>query len=331
MSGNTTCLYNFSPDNNQKFILLVIVTPIICLVGLIGNILSILTYTRPNLRCCNSGYLVAIAVSDTITITTATALYPVEIAVEYYQLVGLSRVWHAYINVVYTLSNMGPFMSVYMTIGATLERLFCTKHIKLHTKLYAGNRKYIGYLLVMVFSISLNLGKYWEFEARVRPQCENLSRYYVIPTELAMTSASFQFYSFWLYTLTSCIFPFLCLCVMNIQIANSTTVVEEIGSRSILNLALIAHYTNRISRMRKHQVNKVIIMIVVAFLIFNLPGVILSVWELIDLEYLAIHWSFYGFFKDAINMLTVTSASVNFFIYLGFDSKFRKNLCRLCV
>lgn len=327
--NNINCLYQKDPDNYMKFIMLIVITPIICIVGIIGNLLSILTYTRPSLSGCNSFFLVAIAVSDMITITTAAAIYPVEIIIEYFQLINLSRLWHSYINVVYTLSNTGPFLSVYMTIVATMERFICTKCPAWHNTLYNGNRMFIGIVFVVIFSIALNIGKYWEFELHIREECDNLARYYLQPSNLALESTSFQFYSFWLYTSTCCILPFLCLFVMNVIIARSANAVENVGRQYVLTAPFAAHFSKRIIDMRKHQMNKVVVMIVLAFLIFNLPGVILSVWEFVSLDFLTTHWSFYGFFKDAINILTVISASVNFFIYLGFDCKFRETLSGL--
>lgn len=79
-------------------------------------------------------------------------------------------------------------------------------------------------------------------------------------------------------------------------------------------------------RQQKKEANKVLVVVVFVFLICNFPGVILSLIEHIDMQFLSANPSLYGFYKDAITILAMVNAAGNFLIYVGYAHDFRLTL-----
>lgn len=186
LTGNG-CDYSVSSDIRAKFGLLVVVTPAIYLLGLTANSLSIWVFTRPHMRCPNNWYLTALSFSDILILSTAVALYTVEVLIDYYSILSLASMWYTYIRYVYTLSHICQVASIYLTVAATVERWIAMARPHLYDKLCGGHSTSVAILTVILASVGFCLVKYWEFEVHQRPYCNNLARYYVALSAIADT------------------------------------------------------------------------------------------------------------------------------------------------
>lgn len=268
-----------TPNLWVKFVMLVLATPVICLVGVMGNLLSILAYTRPEMRCSVNWYLVGIAGADILILTTAATIYPVEVFMEYYEVASLSKAWHGYINYMYTLSNMGPLASVYLTMAATLERWVAMRYPEYYERLCGGKKTSGVILSIAILSMAVNLGKFWEFEAIEKHNCTGIARYHLSLTWESENSDAFRFYSIWLSNFVTCVLPFFFLLTMNTLIVTAS-VPKLIGRYDQTVLLPIRPFVNRhfrwVRQSRRKRGNKVVVTVVFAFLIFNFPGQIVN-------------------------------------------------------
>ena len=306
------------------------------IVGILGDVCSILVLSRPKLQDCFHQLLIALAAFDILYILCGGINYTVrafEFKSDIYTI--------AFPHFIYPFANIGLCGTIFMTVAISIER-FLGICYPLH--LPPHNRKSWFYILpVLVLAILVNIPKFlesevtWYYEGNaienLKVQVGNVTvldipqwvpTYHVTP--LRRNSEYMKYYIVYFRMFLTAIIPLILMVFLNLRIIIDigTIKVKSFGSssrwRSELNLFII------------------LLCIVITFCCCHTPRVIIDMWEFsnlnniimcIDLKktnpnenFLPPTWI--RCLTHVSHTMSILNSSVNFLIYSFVGHTFRR-------
>jgi len=322
-SNNTTITYldcwNFesqdeirSLETDIRFMLEGVLLPIIGMLGIVGNSLSlhVLLCFNLELKPVYQQLLSSLVVWDLIFIALSIPLFSlVHIFPRSYAL----NIFPWVVPYLYPLTQIAQQGSVYSTLAVALERYLAVCRPSSYIPAEAG---YILMILIIFFTFLFNLPRFFELKTLSLPHCKYVT---VEPTVLRLSPA----YST-ITMVSSVVFlniiPFICLIFINKQIYS--VIQQKIKILETLNKR----------KRRDITVSLVLVFIVVIFLICNSLKTCLNLYELSitmkgkELKDELDKDKIFRALSILSNVLIVFNSSINFLIYLFKDPKFQKAL-----
>ncbi|KAL1131579.1 hypothetical protein AAG570_011193 [Ranatra chinensis] len=285
------------------------------ILGILGNVISMIILSRPQMRSSINYLLTGLARSDTVLILTSVFLFGLPPVYKYTRtplLFGYYfRVYPLLSPVVYPLALIAQTVSVYLTLTVTLERFVAVCHPLRARSLctYGRARLYVG--LIIVFSTLYNLSRFWEvtLERRFDPEY-NMTVYTPVASPLRNNQVYISLYIHWLYLLFIYFLPFSCLAILNSAIYRQVRRANK--------------ERQRLSRLQKKEIGlaTMLLIVVVVFVLCNVLALVTNVLE-----------AFYGIILDRMvktsNLLVTINSSVNFVIYVIYGEKFKRVFLKL--
>jgi len=309
------------------------------LIGILGDICSILVLSRPKLQDCFHQLLIALASFDILYIVCGGVNYTLrafEFKSDVYTL--------AFPHFIYPFANIGMCGTIFMTVAISIER-FLGICYPLH--LPPHNRKSWFYIIpVTILAIIVNIPKFleseviWYFEGNaienLKVQVKNITvqdipqwvpTYHV--TALRRNSDYMKYYIVYFRMFTTAIIPLILMVFLNFRIIIDirSVKVKSFGSRwrSELNLFII------------------LLCIVITFCCCHTPRIIIDMWEFsnlnsiimcIDLKktnpnqnFLPPTWV--SCLTHISHSMSILNSSVNFLIYSFVGHTFRGEFFRM--
>ncbi|BFZ04128.1 hypothetical protein BsWGS_07167 [Bradybaena similaris] len=211
---------------DMHFVMSAIVGPIICCFGMIGNILSIITWCRPGMCSSTGRYLTGQAVADLAVLLMFllcdSALYwnaELKYSLSY-------GIFFSYIG--YPLFFLSIVLSIWITVGVTIDRYIMVCWITKSKQLCSLTRANIGLALITVNAFLINLPHFATFTV-VYP--DSTDHNHNSSTTPAMRTQTFkmtefgagsggQFYEFWIHCIILILIPWVSVLTLNIMIIN---------------------------------------------------------------------------------------------------------------
>lgn len=306
------------------------------LIGIIGNVISVLVLLRPKLRDCFHQLLIALAFFDTLYIICGGINYTVrafEIRMDLYTI--------TFPHFFYPFANIGMCGTIFMTVAISLER-FLGICYPLH--LPPQNRKSWFYIVpVIILALMINLTKFFESEVfwfsdfkaieRLRKESPNITVEDIpiwVPqlkkTALRADKNYIKFYILYFRMFVNGILPLIAIIFLNIRVMYDlkTAKIQRFGSKR---------------RLRK-ELNRYIILlcIVVTFFCCHIPRILVDIYEFSHLEdivscnekkkdnpflnYLPPTWV--DCLSSAGHSMSILNSSVSFIIYSFVGHNFRR-------
>ncbi|TRY70678.1 hypothetical protein TCAL_05430 [Tigriopus californicus] len=321
---------------------------IISLIGLCGNSISIWILCSKAMQSIFNRLLIVLAIFDNMYL-----IFSVLDSIRHEH--GTVNVhYYLFANVLYPLHNASLTGSIYMTVVLAFERYLAVSHpISYHNSVNSGPHwiRITRYVLpVLIFSVLFNLPKFFELHAYESASQrtvllgngslvnQTLLNVQIAPTSLRLNEDYIFYYQNNARLLVTAIVPFFALLIFNYGI------YQAVGRRKHgLNQVRGGNNNNNQSlQTNAAEENRQAIMlfaIVIFFLIFNLPRNFLSLNEVLSFaqvkeDYmrgckgLALWILLVGTLS---HLLLVVNSSMNFFLYCGMSTTFRKELKhRLC-
>lgn len=210
MESSATELYRFITNG--------ILLNVIGFFGILGNIISMIILSRPQMRSSINYLLIGLARIDIALILTSillfglTGIYPYTGAMFTYYF----YVYPHIVPVVYPLASMVQTASVYLTLTVSLERFVAVCHPLRARSLCTCGRAKLYVVGIMIFSVVYNLPKF--FEATIQSEWypdENITVYCVKPTEFRQNDLYVRIYIHWCYLIFIYLLPFISLAILN--------------------------------------------------------------------------------------------------------------------
>lgn len=276
-------------------------------IGIFGNIITILVLSRPRMRNSINHLLIGLAISDLLVLITAilmvglAAIYPYTGRIKIYNY----NIYPFLLIVVLPFANIAQTASTYMTLLVSLERYIAVCYPLKARSLCTKKHAKFCMLIVAAFSILYNGVKFFElqlvegydsdFGAFYCPRASTLRRdpYYI------------NIYIHWMYLVVINIIPLSAITFFNLQIFMRVKTVNRM------------RYQLTQREMQDIKLTSMLFAVVAVFLICNSPAVLSNIYE--------------SFFTNNIddrlvkisNFMIALSSSVNFIIYVVLVKKFR--------
>ncbi|XP_014284854.1 FMRFamide receptor [Halyomorpha halys] len=285
------------------------------ILGIMGNIISMVILSRPQMRSSINYLLTGLARCDTVLILTSMFLFGLPALYKYTSTPFLAgyyfRVYPFLSPIVYPLALIAQTVSVYLTLTVTLERFVAVCHPLQARSLCTYGRARLYVILIIIFSTLYNLSRFWEvtLETEFIPS-HNITIYTPVPSELRNNHVYISVYIHWLYLLFIYFLPFSCLAVLNAAIYRQVRKANQ--------------ERQRLSRLQKKEIGlaTMLLCVVFVFVLCNILALVANVLE-----------AFYGIILDRMvklsNLLVTINSSVNFIIYVIFGEKFKRLFLKL--
>ncbi|XP_055644320.1 FMRFamide receptor [Toxorhynchites rutilus septentrionalis] len=306
----STCYYALewgSETTAFEFWVSGIIMNAVALLGILGNILSMVILSRPQMRSSINYLLIGLARCDTVVILTSMllfgipAIYPYTGYLFYYY-----YVIHPVISpVVYPLAMTVQTASVYLTLTVTLERYVAVCHPLRARALCTYGRARIYVIAILILSLLYNLPRFWEVTVSSFDHPDYKGAYCVSASALRTHDLYIKVYVHWMYTVFIYLLPFSAISFFNAMIYQQVRKANR--------------ERQRLSRSEKREIGlaTMLICVVIVFLLCNLPAMVINIME-------AVYSDINDYLVKTSNLLVTINSSVNFIIYVIFGEKFKR-------
>ncbi|KAG8189545.1 hypothetical protein JTE90_008505 [Oedothorax gibbosus] len=279
------------------------------LLGMAGNVISLVILSRPEMRSSVNCGLQALAFFDTILLVSSITMLGLHKLG--YRMMLLHRYtfeFYPYVVLIaYPVGLIAQTGSVWITVGVTVERWVAVRH-PLRARFLCTHTRAKGFCLgVLIFALAYNVPRFWEID--VVKTADDV--YVAKPTDFRMNKLYLEVYYIWLYLFVMYFIPFLTLAVLNVSIWNAV----RRASRD----------RQRLTRRERKEMGlaTMLVCVVAVFFVCNILALFCNVLEMLELYIPAL--------VRVSNLLVTFNSSVNFAIYCIFGEKFRKVFLRMCL
>lgn len=286
-----------------------ILIPIIALVGIIGNTLTILVLWRREMKSTTIYFLRTLVVTDMgIICGGVMGLSIIAVTQRDPDMWRFNDVVypHIYTPINYLVMTL-QMINVWVTVAVTVERYIAICHPFRSVRLLKKRNAFIMIGSICVTSVLYNIPRCLAYTVHSEP-CPHGTCYSVISSDFGKTIFFTDWFSIWLYLCIIYIIPFVILSVLN-----SLLIIE------LMRMRRRRLVTNERENSETNM-SVVLVLIVVVFIICQTPGLV-SQFQFFDPMVLLK-------FTCISNTLFILNSSVNFLIYTAVGKKFRKVLLK---
>lgn len=306
----TICKDVYSPDSEEmrfQFWVSAVLLSGVALFGILGNILSMVILSRPQMKSSISAVLFGLAACDTLLLVTSVLLFSLPTVYPYTgHLFGYYYVWYPKLTLfIFPMAMAAQTASTYLTITVSFER-FLVVYFPLQSRRWLNyERARIYVILILLFSFIYNIPRFFEPMVLEDQHPTYGTIYCIAGTALRNHDVYINFYVHWMYLIFICFIPFATLSFFNIMIYRQ---IRKANKERL-----------RISRSEKREISlaMMLICVVIVFLVCNILALVLNMLE-----------AFYNITLDNVNqisnLLVTINSSVNFIIYVIFGEKFKR-------
>lgn len=287
------------------------------LLGILGNIISMIILSRPQMKSSINYLLIGLARVDTVLIITSILMFGLSGVYPYTgQLFTYYYVVYPHIvPVIYPLSMATQTASAYLTLTVTLERFVAVCHPLRARSLCTYGRARVYVVVIIIFSFVYNFPKV--FEASIKSEWyedENLTVYCIRPTEFRSNDVYVNVYVHWCYLIFMYAVPFGSLAVLN------AAIYKQVRKANM--------ERQRLSRLQRREIGlaTMLLFVVLVFFICNLLPLVNNIIESFHIQLDQI--TKVHIIKTS-NLFVTINSSVNFIIYVIFGEKFQRLFLRL--
>ncbi|XP_067004373.2 FMRFamide receptor [Anabrus simplex] len=313
--NSTSCSWSITLGGIElyEFVTNGVMLNLIGVFGILGNIISMIILSRPQMKSSINYLLIWLARCDTVLIITSMLLFGLPAIYTYTGTLFtyFYRVYPNLVPVVYPTALIAQTVSVYLTLTVTLERFVAVCHPLQARSLCTYGRARLYVMMIIICSTLYNLPRFWEAQ-RVLYFNEdyNITVYDVKPTSLRTNHIYISVYIHWLYMIFLYFLPFSFLAVLN------TAIYRQVRKAN--------KERQRLSRLQKKEIGlaTMLLCVVIVFFLCNILALVNNVIE-----------AFYCISIDQLvktsNLLITINSSVNFVIYVIFGEKFKRLFLKL--
>lgn len=203
-----------------EFIAYGVLLNLIGFMGIIGNVISMIILSRPQMRSSINYLLIGLARCDTVLIVTSIFLFGLPAIYQYTKTDLLYsyqyKIYPYLCLIVFPVALIAQTVSVYLTLTVTLERFVAVCHPLQARSLCTYGRARLYVVLIIIFSTMYNLSRFWEITVvEMYNEETNSTVYMPQSSELRRNKIYISVYIHWLYMVFIYFLPFSCLAVLN--------------------------------------------------------------------------------------------------------------------
>ncbi|KAH8262031.1 hypothetical protein KR038_005952 [Drosophila bunnanda] len=295
-------------DNKIEFWVCGVILNIVSVLGILGNIISMIILSRPQMRSSINYLLIGLARCDTLLIVTSMLVFGIPAIYPYtgYTFFYYNNIYPFIAPAVFPIGLIAQTASIYMTFTVTLERYVAVCHPLKARALCTYGRAKIYFIVCVCFAVAYNMIRFWEVVTiSYTDPATNVVFHCVIPSKMRRSEAYINIYIHWCYLIVSYIIPFLTLAILNCLIYRQVKRANR--------------ERQRLSRSERREIGlaTMLLCVVIVFFMLNFLPLVLNTLE-----------AFYSTIDHNItkisNLMITINSSVNFLIYIIFGEKFKR-------
>ncbi|XP_011506266.1 PREDICTED: FMRFamide receptor-like [Ceratosolen solmsi marchali] len=295
-------------DGFVEFLIYGLLLNTVSLLGILGNAISTIVLSRPQMKSSINYLLIGLATCDTVLILLAVLVYglPGIYAYTGYLFHYKFLVYPKIVRYLYPLSTTAHMATVYLTLTVTMERYVAVCHPLKARSLCTYGRARTAIFAIGLFSVIYNLPKLWEVELSEELHWKyNVTIFCIVPTKLRQNKLYIAIYVHWLYFFVCYAFPFAALVIFNAAIYKRVSK----ANRDL----------RRLSRHQRREIGlaTMLLCVVIVFLVCNVLPLASNVYENVYVN--PPTWMI-----QVGNLLVTFNSGVNFVIYVIFGRKFKR-------
>ncbi len=298
-----------------------VLTNIVIVLGLIGNMLTILILTQRAMRSSTNFYLCALAVWDSILLICTILLLSLN-SIPNFESYGL-YVYSYVVSYIYPIGLTAQTATIWLTVSFTVERYIAVCHPLKAASMCTLTRAKIVIIGVAFGSLLYNIPRWFDYRPKELLSSENVtSRIIFTRTLFSQNPLYMEVYYSWLYVPIMCIIPLLVLSVLN------TFLVLAVRNSQRQRLDM------NVRQSRENNVTIMLVTVVIVFIICQVPALAYNLAWAINDTYTEHNFS-YMVLSVVRNFLVNLNSAVNFILYCALGQKFRRiflhTFCRRCI
>lgn len=301
------CTANIEDFDKTMHILL----PIICLVGIVGIILTVIVLSHKNMSTSTNCYLISLAITDLCFLLFAGIKF-VELSLSLkgtYLYMTIGNYMHIFLDT-FLLA------SVWLTVMLAVERYIAICHPMRAMSICTVKRARFIIAGIFLFSLVWRMPNFFRYKIiTFKEQCLHEDVVYYQHTELGKNEMFRKVYAWVVNCFICAVFPFTVLLFLN------GCLIREIHrSTNYLRYHLaIDSNVQTIITSEEVKITMMLISVIIVFFVCSAPYVILNAVKTIQIDQLFEH---FHILTNITNLLLALRSSFNFVLYCWFSEKF---------
>ena len=296
-----------------QFVTGLICYPVICVLGIAGNLLSIVVIGHGKLLNSTNIYLAALALSDTIKLVNDFCYFLVILLLRTNPVVGKYGYAYLYPYAHYVF-NATACITAWLTVSVAIERYILVCHPARSKRLCTIGRARVNTLVVYLFMSLMCVPFALRYQTVNKPiNGTNLTGLEVEVTAL-WKNKRFEVSYTWVQNMIRSVIPLIVLCVLNFLIIHA---VKRTRARKTV--------------FSRHRITIMLLCVIIAFVVCVTPDAIMS--SLFGFGYYEEDYLVRGV-REITDFLLLVNSAVNFVLYCIFNTLFRKQFlvlfCHRC-
>jgi hypothetical protein len=320
-SVNETADYNIPVYGALQHWLNGVLTNIIVVLGLIGNMLTIVILSQRAMRSSTNHYLTALAVWDSVVLICTFLL----IGLIGFEFEAYANHFHSYVVAyIYPVALIAQTATIWLTVSFTVERYIAVCHPLKAASMCTISRAKFVILGVSVGSTLYNIPRWFDYRPKHKFHPEfNRTILTYERTAFSQNPMYLTGYFSCLYVPFMFIIPFLVLFILN----------------TFLILAVRQSQRNReinmnVRQFRENNITIMLVTVVIVFMFCQMPALVYNLAFSIDINMVGASPG-YHILSEIRNFMVNLNSAVNFILYCALGQKFRRiflhTFCRRCL
>ncbi|XP_043500458.1 FMRFamide receptor isoform X1 [Polistes fuscatus] len=309
----TECYQKINSTGLFDFIVYGILINFVGLCGILGNTISMVVLSRPQMKSSINYLLIGLASCDTLLIIIAILIFGLPSIYLYtgylfnYQFVVYPKI----VKYLYPISCAAQIATVYLTLTVTIERYIAVCHPLKARSFCTCGRARLAFLSIVIFALIYNSPKFFEIEIYTEMHWKyNVVVYCVRPASLRSNDLYVTVYVHWMYFFVCYSIPLIALIIFNVAIYRRVRKANR-------DLQQLTHH-----QRREIGLATMLLCVVIVFVICNILPLTSNIME-----------TFIGdpprWLVQIGNLLVTINSSINFIIYVIFGRKFKRIFMKL--
>ncbi|CAG5118063.1 unnamed protein product [Candidula unifasciata] len=260
--------------DDLHFAMSAVIGPVVCLFGMLGNLLSVITWQRPKMSSSTGTYLTGQGVANFFLLLLFLLCDSLQYWSPELKHSFIYGAFFAYFG--FPMFFLTIMLSIWFTVALTVDRYIMVCWVTKAKSLCNESRANVGLILISVNSFMINIPHFASFTPIYQDEDNNNTHNYInnnnntndrqpkvayTETEFGM-SAGGMFYEFWIHCMVLTVIPWMSVLYMNVMIIvkineANTRMADKKTSQSLMK-----------SKKSENQITRLLLAVTFTFLFF---------------------------------------------------------------